>query len=115
MAKSYPIPEFSEELQKQMSAYGVAPIRASRDAIKLTKATSVAGIANSYARYYTFHLDFENKKVDGFNINEHTSRYSRATIWLRRDELELLLAFEQELTQLLQSGVLIADAIKKED
>lgn len=115
MAKSYPIPEFSEDLQKQMSAYGVAPVRASRDAIKLAKSAPAAGIASSYARYYTFHLDFENKKVDGFNINEHTSRYSRATIWLRRDELDLLLAFEQELNQLLQSGVLISDAAKKED
>ena len=115
MSKHYPIPEFSEDLQKQMSAYGVAPIRASRDAIKLAKPVPVGGIANSYARYYTFHLDFESKKVDGFNINEHTSRYSRATIWLRRDELELLLAFEQELNQLLQSDALVADANKKED
>lgn len=104
MAKIYEVPELSQELMFRITAFGYRVERKSKDCIKLTP---IDDHAPQYKRYYAFHIDFNAGEVSGMNINEYTSNYKRATIWVKREELQLLLDIETELKKLLEIGELL--------
>lgn len=104
--KIYPLPMFAPEVVAKVVKFGCIFDRKSKDTIKVLKFHEEYDMSPSrqYERYYSFHLDFENKKVDGMNINEHVPGYKRATIWIKPEELEMLLAVEANLNRLLEAG-----------
>ena len=107
MAKVYPVPELSIAIKKRIEAAGMELMRKSKECIKLVPIDAYATPgAPSYARYYTFHLDFINKVITGFNLNEYTSTYKRVTIWLKREELQLILDIEAELAELIAEDLI---------
>lgn len=101
MAKVYQLPAVSSSLEKRIAEAGFKLERKSKDCIKLIP---INDAMMHYKRYYVFHIDFAAGVVDGMNISEHTSRYSRATIWVKPAEMQLLLDLEKELTKLLEIG-----------
>ena len=101
MAKVYQLPIVSSELSKRITEAGFKLERKSKDCVKLMPMDEVM---MQYKRYYVFHIDFEAGIVDGMNISEHVPGYKRATIWVKKDELQLLLDLEKELTKLLEIG-----------
>lgn len=100
MRKTYDLPNFSEELIQRMNKAGLEAQRNSKNCISLHPLDSYM---ETYKRLYNFHIDFSNKQVDGMNISEYTSNYKRVNIWVKSDELRLILDIEKELTDLLAS------------
>lgn len=101
MAKLYEVPKLSQELMSRIATFGYKVERNSKDCVKLTP---IDDHAPQYKRYYSFHIDFNAGEVSGMNINEYTSNYKRATIWVKSEELQLLTDIEAELKKLLETG-----------
>lgn len=101
MGKEYRVPNIESKLLKRINAAGLVVLRRSKDVVKLYPKDDV-GI--QYKRYYSFHIDFVGGQCDAMNINEYTSSYKRATIWVKPEELQLMLDVKQELTRLLEVG-----------
>lgn len=96
---TYQVPQLSEELLHRIDAAGYLIMRKSKDVVKLYPKDD-CGI--QYKRYYSFHLDMIGKVCDSMNINEYTSSYKRATIWVKVDELQIMLDTKKEITEWLQ-------------
>lgn len=105
MAKLYEVPKLSQELLLRIAKLGYKLERKSKDCIKLIP---IDDYMPQYKRYYSFHIDFNAGEVSGMNINEYTSNYKRATIWIKSEELKLLLDIEKELKNLLETAEFLA-------
>ena len=104
--KIYPLPRFDTDVVQAVVHQGYCFSRKSKDTIKVQKFHEEYDMSpgRQYERYYSFHINFETKKVDGMNINEYTSAYKRATIWVKPEELQMLIAVEANLNRLLEAG-----------
>lgn len=100
MAKVYQIPNVGEELEERIAKAGFKLERNSKNCIKLVKAKQECGV--QYLRYYSFHLESESKDVS-LNLNEYTSSYKRAVIWLNKDIMRLVLDIQDVLEKLLRN------------
>lgn len=100
MAKVYQIPDVGDELKERIAKAGFKLERRSKECIKLVKADAQTGI--QYHRYYSFHLEGPTKEVT-FNLNEYTSSYKRAVIWLKKDIMKLVLDIQEALEKLLRN------------
>lgn len=104
MAKTYSIPELDDKLLTRIANFGYKLERKSRDCIKLMP---IDEINLQYKRYYVFHIDFTSGEIDGMNMSEHVPGYKRATIWVKPQELELMLDVRKALQKLLSIGELL--------
>lgn len=104
MAKTYTLPTLSSSLLQRIAAFGYHLERKSKDCIKLMPSQDEKLPFDGYKRYYVFHIDFAAGECSGMNISEHVSGYKRATIWLRDEELKLLLDIKNQITQSLELG-----------
>ena len=100
MAKVYQIPNIGEELQERIAKLGLKLERGSKNCIKLVTANPQGGV--QYLRHYSFHLDAQTKDV-AFNLNEYTSSYKRAVIWLDKDVMLVVLDIRDVLEKLLRN------------
>lgn len=100
MAKVYQIPNVGEELEERIAKADFKLERNSKNCIKLVKAKTECG--TQYLRYYSFHLESESKDVL-LNLNEYTSSYKRAVIWLNKDIMRLVLDIQEALEKLLKN------------
>ena len=100
MAKVYQIPSVGEELEERIAKAGFKLERNSKNCIKLVKAEVDCGA--QYLRYYSFHLESESKDVS-LNLNEYTSSYKRAVIWIDKDIMRLVLDIQEVLEKLLRN------------
>lgn len=98
MAKVYQVPKLSAKLEERIKAAGLQVERKSKECIKLTP---IDKVNIDYKRYYVFHIDFQARIVDGMNMSEHVPGYKRATIWVKPEELQLMLDTREELQKLL--------------
>ena len=101
MAKTYTLPTLSSSLLQRIAAFGYHLERKSKDCIKLMPTDKVN---LDYKRYYVFHIDFAAGECSAMNISEHVPGYKRATIWLKDEELTLLLDIKNQITQSLELG-----------
>ena len=104
MAKEYQLPKLSPKLEDRIKAAGLHVERKSKDCIKLMPTDS---ININYKRYYVFHIDFQERIVDGMNMSEHVPGYKRATIWVKPEELQLMLDTGAELQKLLENDEIL--------
>ena len=104
MAKTYTLPTLSSSLLQRIAAFGYHLERKSKDCIKLMPTDKVN---LDYKRYYVFHIDFQARIVDGMNMSEHVPGYKRATIWVKPEELQLMLDTRAELQKLLENDEIL--------